>query len=690
MRVASVMLMLLVTLLVVGCGSRDGLPVAQWTIGARFTVTAPTDFGKRIARGGTITATSDVALPPDFRGRDLSLAINVHWCAPQLSIDGERIDDVARTAFENERSRGGHLYRIPARLTRRDVLPLRLDIVDTYTFCATFLTVPTLAAGDHGPSAYRWVALFNDVAPVAVITAGGLVGVAFLVFALTSRKRVYAWAAIAAIGSAGSALNQLGVWQLMVGWRGDVPSCLIAIFTEYAMLRFVAEYFEVRIPEWGLRAAVVVQAVAVVLTVRRYDLYLMFAIVSLFAFAFLALASWMVAVHGRNRRNSRLLLAAFVLSVVPVLAETTAVAGLPDLTNGAHTAALGQTIVSLAMLVAFARDFRSAQGDLEAELAATAARGREIASLNDELRRQIAERSRDFADALAGNAQRGESRELTPGEVIDGRYTIVRTLGRGGMGVVYEVERTTDGKRLALKSMTEYTDGRAAARFAHEAELVASVHHRNLVDIVDVGFARSGFLYLVMELVNGGSLETCRDKFGDVAWARPLLVQIARGLAALHEGGVVHRDLKPANVLLDGDTAKIADFGISRRDDETAADAVADTVQARHLTRTGALIGTPLYMAPELSWGRATARAATDIFSFGVLAHELLTGKYPWPAPPIVTASAGIPVTPCHVRASNAEVDARLAEVIDACLSVDPKNRPTTTELAAALNGDLK
>src|SRR5205085_1673252 len=136
------------------------------------------------------------------------------------------------------------------------------------------------------------------------------------------------------------------------------------------------------------------------------------------------------------------------------------------------------------------------------------------------------------------------------GEVFDGRYRILSALGRGGMGVVYEVERVPDGRRLALKVVRHELTGRAAARFAREAEIGARVHHANLVSIVDVGIAAGSTPFLVMELLRGGSMEEQRARFGDVAWALPFVGQIASGLAALHAHQIVHRDLKPANVLL--------------------------------------------------------------------------------------------------------------------------------------------
>jgi serine/threonine-protein kinase len=205
-----------------------------------------------------------------------------------------------------------------------------------------------------------------------------------------------------------------------------------------------------------------------------------------------------------------------------------------------------------------------------------------------------------------------------------------------------------------------------------------------------------------MELVKGPSLEAERERFGDVGWARPLLASVAEGLAFLHEHGVVHRDLKPQNVLLASaegaaPTPKIADFGISRLDDVSSGDeALADTLApaaSPNLTATGAFIGTPLYMPPEAAVGARRLRGPGDVFSFGVMAYELLTGHLPWSVPAIYQALTGetlLPVVPiaqaCAQNGSSADaLPSDLAALLDGALAADPGGRPTARELARAL-----
>ena len=209
------------------------------------------------------------------------------------------------------------------------------------------------------------------------------------------------------------------------------------------------------------------------------------------------------------------------------------------------------------------------------------------------------------------------------------------------------------------------------------------------------------------------ALEDQRERFGDVPWALAIVEQLAAGLGALHASGVVHRDLKPANVLVTGSTSaaevKITDFGISRRVVEgrlgapppaTRGTASSDSAEAdttilaaepalraplAHapegepvLTQVGLVTGTPLYMAPELGIPGASVTASADMFSFGVLACELLTGLLPFDEPPIRRRMRGEAVLPAPSLARSVrDVDATVLEVLDRCLSYDPSVRPT-------------
>ncbi len=317
--------------------------------------------------------------------------------------------------------------------------------------------------------------------------------------------------------------------------------------------------------------------------------------------------------------------------------------------------------------------------------------------LNDELRRQIGARSANLAEILATVSAPGEatSGALPLGEILHDRYRIVRAIGAGGMGVVYEAERTKDGRRFALKVLNGTTSRAALARFARGAQIVSQIDHENVVSIADVDVSAAGVMFIVMELVDGKSLEEQRDRWGDAPWALDLLAQVAEGLAAIHGLGIVHRDLKPGNILTrtNGDriVAKIADFGIARvevvggssPDSTTVVEGTPPSPRSDPLTQTGAMIGTPRYMAPELVTSGKNARAASDVFSFGVLAFQLLANKYPFEVAPSVA------VTPTSGKrrsiGEDVPLDPRVAEALDRCFAHDHAARPTARELADAI-----
>jgi serine/threonine protein kinase len=323
--------------------------------------------------------------------------------------------------------------------------------------------------------------------------------------------------------------------------------------------------------------------------------------------------------------------------------------GLGERLNGLHTASLGIGVIYLLQAVSLARDHVTSleradalNQELGARFEAMLAKNREVEVLNDELRRQIAARSKALAERLAQAefAVAVDPPAFEPGNVIDERYRVLRTIGAGGMGAVFEVERIADGKHFALKALATGGDAQAMARFAREAEICANVKHANVVAIVDVDVARAGYLYLVMELAEGGTtLHNIRRRNRDVPWTLNVLAQVSAGLAAIHRAGVVHRDLKPTNILLsrgeDGrkPIVKITDFGISSLRDENGRS--SHSIIAAHKARTGShpelrrapLSGNPVppmgtesaTVAPRSRLGDAATEALPSIPSL----HEL-------------------------------------------------------------------
>jgi serine/threonine-protein kinase len=333
-------------------------------------------------------------------------------------------------------------------------------------------------------------------------------------------------------------------------------------------------------------------------------------------------------------------------------------------------------------------------------------RNREVQLLNEELRDQIASRSHELSQALALIASPRPLELLQPGMVLVDKYRIEHLLGQGAMGRVYRAVRLSDGQPVAVKLM-QAGDPQMLARFAREAELVARIDHPNVVGIHDFGVTAEAALFLVMELVEGGrTLEDQRDQFGKLTWAMPLVHQLAFALQAIHARGVIHRDVKPANILIaNTGKLKLTDFGVAHvsRGVEIDRSAGRSSQVTTHggtkvdgeggsstertmdvaLTRAGMLIGSPLYMAPEVGMGAEFATARSDLFSFGLVAYELLSGQRAYPNPVVMARIEGrpLPDPPPKLGTIASGLPANVAAAIDACLGISPGARPDAASL---------
>ncbi|MBZ0308142.1 MAG: serine/threonine protein kinase, partial [Anaerolineae bacterium] len=204
-----------------------------------------------------------------------------------------------------------------------------------------------------------------------------------------------------------------------------------------------------------------------------------------------------------------------------------------------------------------------------------------------------------------------------------GQYQIKERIGKGGMAVVYRAYQASMKRDVAIKVMaTELgRDPDFVERFKREAELFAVLQHPHILPVIDFGH-HGDAVFIVMRLVEGGSLDEWikRSKI-DLPLAARMLEQIGSALSFAHDKGIVHRDLKPNNVLLDtqGNTY-LTDFGIAKM--------LAGTTK---LTATNAVLGTPAYMAPE-QWRGDTIDARTDLYSLGIMAYEMVTGRLPFEA----------------------------------------------------------
>ena len=268
-----------------------------------------------------------------------------------------------------------------------------------------------------------------------------------------------------------------------------------------------------------------------------------------------------------------------------------------------------------------------------------------------------------------------------------GSFRIVRKLGEGGMGVVYEAEHQKIARRAAVKILHHRfaEDEEYAQRFLNEARAVNVIRHRGLVEIFDYGKLPDGTLYYVMEFLEGASLYqrmTERNAPFNEVEVVGLGVQIARALTAAHKLGIIHRDLKPANIMLDADPVnqgqdwvKILDFGIAKFSGSKAARTDPDKTEVN--TRIGSYMGTPLYMAPEQHGQAEDADGRADVFALGVMLYELLTGQPPFRS----NALSLLSKTPQSVHKLNLAVSRGMSGLVDRMLSARRDDRPSMDEV---------
>ena len=535
-----------------------------------------------------------VEVPPAMRGRPLTLAIPHMPAVATLKVDGaNQAVPIEASPFDSYRSSGPLRWRIPEDASKDGRLGLELHVSHRFVRSAWIDSVPELTTHPLGGAGLAAVHTFNVTAAIGALAAALFAAFFYAVLFVSlrdKRRASYGWFALGALCGLPYPAFVLGISQPVFGVYEGPFMTVALVLGSLAAMAFSRAYVNAPPPSRAWIAVFAAAAVASIVTKNPFVSVLVMGplvvgvtLASVVAQALFLLRLRREASHDAGGEKPRVM-----ITIVAFAWPATVLLGLPDIlawlgqgepSYGVRTACLGIMGISLYQAVALSREHLLSlkradelNAELEERVKLLQAKHREVELLNDELRRQIAARSRELAEKLS----RMDDEEVLPppvlekGTVIENRYRVIKELGSGGMGTVYEIERLSDGKHFALKALAGGGDAQARARFAREAQIVANVNHPNVVSIVDVDVAKSGFIFLVMELVEAGTtLSDVRRRNRDVPWTLGVLAQVAEGIDAIHGAGIIHRDLKPGNILLsrgaDGrkPLVKITDFGIS-------------------------------------------------------------------------------------------------------------------------------
>lgn len=757
--------------LLVGCGARPGIPIERARLGEHEVVLPGRVDHLGIEPNAAYRLRAAVPLPASMHGEPVDLSIPLLEAPVAVFADGQPVPPAGPPP--RYREPGPHRFRIPATATADGHLELWLDVHHGWAKSGWLPTVPQLVpagASDPPAVAAQWLNIYASWLALGVLFQVGTTCV--VVYVLDRRRRPYLWFGIQAV----LAMPYPAFWSgLLTRWLGPVELPLLDLGVLAGLLvslRFTHSLFELgRVPRL-LDAIVVATAVASAVLLDPFTGATLAA--RAVAVSVAACATYQVVTIGRvllrrpqDRAEALLLGSGWIALGIGASGETYSWFLAAELLGGPHLTSVALTVLALFLSLVLSRSHITTLARADELNATLARRVREVETerarateLNEELRAQISERSANLFAALALVDSAGESRRapLAVGTEIDGRYRIAAALGAGAMGMVYEVVHLTDGSRWAMKVAHEVR-GAALARLAREAHLASKLRHENVVQIRDIGASTLGFMYIVLELVEGQSLGQRLREAGPLPPddALQVLRQVAAGLGALHGAGIAHRDLKPDNVLITAHAgrlvAKITDFGISRLDRRSdpadapavslpelveaplggreRADSVVHTVRlepepaasaAEHedthamaptpagadpetlplrpaheatpqpgapahslaLTGTGLLIGTPHYIAPELARPGRKVDVRADLFSFGVLAFELLLGERPFPEAVALRVLRRESVEQLAAPRLPARYDA-IEPLLRRCLAFDPASRPTAAEVVAGL-----
>jgi eukaryotic-like serine/threonine-protein kinase len=274
--------------------------------------------------------------------------------------------------------------------------------------------------------------------------------------------------------------------------------------------------------------------------------------------------------------------------------------------------------------------------------------------------------------------------------LVAGKYEVIRRIGRGGMGSVWEGRHASLGNRVAIKFIEkEYAESpEARSRFVTEARAAATIQSKHAIQIYDHGVTEDGRPYMVMELLTGASLDRRLEEVGRISLAETarILGQVSRALQRAHDAGIIHRDLKPENIFLvrspddDEESAKVLDFGIAKIKGPPGEELTSST-------KTGTVLGTPYFMSPEQARGLRNLDYRSDLWSLGVIAYKCVVGVLPFEGESVgdllvKICTAPVPVPSAAQPGLPATFDAWFARALER----EPDKRfSTATELADAL-----
>jgi serine/threonine protein kinase len=288
------------------------------------------------------------------------------------------------------------------------------------------------------------------------------------------------------------------------------------------------------------------------------------------------------------------------------------------------------------------------------------------------------------------DSQRASARDVAPdpfiGKVLEDKYEVIRRIGSGGMGAVYEATHALTGRRVAIKVLHAMlaAEHQIVDRFKREARAATAIGNPHIVEVLDMGRLKEGGLFLVLEFLVGEDLDGVLEKQGPLATRRAIhiLSQVCDALEAAHEKGIVHRDLKPENVFLierggDRDFVKLLDFGVAKMVEGAS----------KGMTGTGTALGTPYYMSPEQAQGKRDLDHRADIYSLGVMSYEALAGRLPFEdeSYPLLLFKICMEA-PTALAAIRPDLPHGLTAVIDRMMAKNPNDRfPSAREAKRAL-----